>query len=98
MDKLKYIKVKTADRLPEETGRYHTEFGYMDFNEDKGLFYDHIEGFVMRPDFFFEPVPDKEEEMRACLQRILKIENKEFGKPSFNVDDLKRKIKRVLES
>lgn len=38
------------------------------------------------------------DELRRMLEKIYQIEDSAFGLKSFNVEDLKRKIKRVLES
>ena len=38
------------------------------------------------------------DKLRKMLENIYQIENGAFGLQSFNIEDLKRKIKRVLES
>lgn len=40
----------------------------------------------------------KAPEMLEMLQKIYKIENAAFGLKSFNVEDLKRKIERVIKN
>lgn len=92
--KTKYIKVKTADRLPEKSGIYIVDgFKFAFFNGIEFLRFNE----VAQVEWWLFEVPDREEEMSEMLEKIYNIENKEFGKSSFNIEDLKRKIKRVLE-
>ncbi|KAA0126418.1 hypothetical protein FY557_17355 [Chryseobacterium sp. SN22] len=67
--KTKYIKVNTADRPPEEDGKYYTELGLLNYNEETELFYN-LRGKIRLADECFLEVPDKEEEMREMLQRM----------------------------
>lgn len=99
--KTKFIKVSVSERLPEQ-GKYYCQIKNREgrlihqfYYPDETVFQKQWERDV---EFWLEEVPDREEEMREMLERIYNIENKEFGKSSFNIEDLKRKIKRVLES
>ncbi len=67
--KTKYIKVSTADRLPEKTEWFYTEKGLMYWVYDKQSWED-IDGNddTVGIDFYFEEVPDHEEEMREMLE------------------------------
>lgn len=65
--KVKYIKVNTADRLPEKEGKYLCKvYGYSNYEH-----YAFIDGkfktsFVIEE--YLEPVPDREDEMREMLE------------------------------
>lgn len=73
MSKVKYIKVNTADRLPEKGGTYLSELGEVFFAQSSGKFEHNYEAHNVYPEFWLSPVPDREEEMREMLEKVLKI-------------------------
>lgn len=70
MSEVKYTKVSTVDRLPNQSDIYSTNLGDIDFHVHDGNFWDADDNFEMYPEYWLEPVPDREEEMREMLQRI----------------------------
>lgn len=91
--KTKFVKTLFIQSNPLDNGKYITDLGEFDFID--GEFKNELSQNVNGVDWYFQEVPDREEEMRELLEKIYNIENKEFNS-TFNVDDLKRKIKRVL--
>jgi len=69
--KTKYIKVSVADRLPEKSGTYYSEIGEVFFAQSRGKFEHNYEAHNVSPEFWLEPVPDREEEMREMLEECL---------------------------
>lgn len=92
--KTKFVKVSVEERLPEKEGWYYTsnkEDDYQVWKWKKGYRWEGIEHWL-------EEIPDREAEMLDMLQMINNIENGAFGLKSFNIEDLKRKIQRLIEA
>lgn len=100
----KYKKVSVSDRLPDDStelyfycndGYYNAGYYKTEFN----AFFD-VDGLIFGiKDIYYwlEEVPDHEQEMREMLEKIYNIENGAFGLKSFNIEDLKRKIGRLIK-
>lgn len=60
----KYIKVKTSERLPSDSGYYHADMGLLFFSHDQNLHWtNHVE-------YWLEPIPDHESKLVEMLEEI----------------------------
>ncbi|CAD0220380.1 hypothetical protein [Chryseobacterium sp. JV274] len=67
--KTKYIKVSTADRLPDESDYFNTDDGWVQFNIHDKKFW--LEGvYEVHPKYWLEEVNDYEDEMMELLTEL----------------------------
>ena len=73
MSKTKYIKVQVSERMPKVPEIYLTDKGPHKYSKVMNVFINE-KGNIVKPSCWFKEVPDREDEMREMLERIVNIQ------------------------
>lgn len=70
MNKTKYIKVQVSEMLPDESGKYNTDCGLIDYSCHTKIFFSN-NVFNYPVGYWLEEVPDREQEMKDIIESLI---------------------------
>ncbi|SHF17363.1 hypothetical protein [Chryseobacterium vrystaatense] len=98
MSKTKYIKVPVIDRMPEEANCYLTGIGPHKYSQTMNIFINE-RGNIVKPNYWFEEVPDREQEMKEMLEKARdKFLDLKYDKDMPELEEIQCEIEELLNS